>query len=309
MATYRERLKEEYAKDFTFPDVWKMPGASIRADIYTRSAMIVKSLRSAVQAVKLNYLLIGKILFTAKSAYMSYVYLEDGCSYDLFTWAEREFKLKKSALYAAILAYEAFCINDKESALPVLKPEYEGYSHSQLVEILPMEPSQRRDVTPNMTVKEIRAYKASLDPKKEKPEPKEQAAPAAPEQRQPIVIECEPETKGGRATTEVLPNEKRRKAWLENYRAWGVWLRVPQLGMTYYRYDFGNGDSVIVDEVEVPKATYNKEGIDRHWHLLERTGYRSHWNPGGNAMSEIIDYLQKKRPAVIVYPEQSPPTE
>ena len=304
MATYRERRNEEYAKDYDFPDVWKMPEDLPRADIYTRSAMIVKSLRTAVQAVKLNYLLIGKILFTAKSAYMHYVYLEDGCSYDLFAWAEREFKLKKSALYAAISAYEAFCINDKESALPVLKPEYEGYSHSQLVEILPMEASQRRDVTPNMTVREIRAYKASLEPKKEKLEPKEQAAPAAPEQRQPIVIESEPEMQGGRATTEVLPNEKRRKAWLENYRAWGVWLRVPQLGMTYYRYDFGNGDFVIVDEVEAPKTSYNKEGINRHWHLLEKTGYRSTWNPGGNGKSEIIDYLHKKRPAVIVYAEQ-----
>lgn len=305
MATYRERLKEEYAKDFSFPDVWKISDSSLpRYDIYQRSAMIVKSLRSAVQAVKLNYLLIGKILFTAQAAYMHYVYLENGDSRDLYHWAEEEFKLKKSSLYAALQAYQQFCINDMKSSVPVLKPEFEGFTHSQLVEILPLDPSQRRDVTPDMTVKEIRAYKQSLQPKKEAVEPEKKEAPAPVHVQETIVIETEPEAETGKATTATLKNLAERKAWLANYRAWGVWIRVPQLGMTYYRYDFGNGDAVVVDEVECAKTSWNKEGVNRHYHLLEQKGYRSEWNPGGNAQSEIYEYLCEKRPAVIVYAEQ-----
>ena len=305
MASYKDRLKEAYAKDVNFPDIWKI--ADLKgSDIFDRSAAIVKAMRSAVQAVKLNYLLIGKILFTAQCNCVRFIYLEDGSSYDLFVWAEREFKLKKSALYEAIQAYESYCVNSPDTALPVVKSEYEGFSHSQLVEMLPLEYSQRRDITPDMTVKEIRAYKQSL---KESKEPKDESV-TKPEVSSPvhiqetIVIEPEPETASGKCTTSVLKNLAERKAWLANYRAWGAWIRVPQLGMTYYRYDFGNGDAVIVDEVEVAKTSWNKEGINRHYHLLTKEGYRSEWNPGTIAQSEIFDYLCEKRPAVIVYAEQ-----
>lgn len=115
------------------------------------------------------------------------------------------------------------------------------------------------------------------------------------------VIEVEPEAETGKATTSVLKNLAERRAWLLNYRAWGVWIRVPQFGRTYYRYDFGNGDAVIVDEVETAKTSWNKEGINRRYHLLVKKGDRSECNPRGNAASEIYDYLCDKRPAVIVY--------
>ena len=45
-----------------------------------------------------------------------------------------------------------------------------------------------------------------------------------------------------------LKNQKERKDWLENYKAWGVWLDVPQVSKKYYRYDFINGASLIVEE-------------------------------------------------------------
>lgn len=45
-----------------------------------------------------------------------------------------------------------------------------------------------------------------------------------------------------------LKNEKGRREWLNNYRNWGVWLEVPQVDKTYYRYDFANGAALIVEE-------------------------------------------------------------
>ena len=45
-----------------------------------------------------------------------------------------------------------------------------------------------------------------------------------------------------------LKNEKGRREWLNNYRNWGIWLEVPQVDKTYYRYDFANGAALIVEE-------------------------------------------------------------
>lgn len=44
-----------------------------------------------------------------------------------------------------------------------------------------------------------------------------------------------------------LKNDKARREWLENFRAWGVWFEVPQVDKTFYRYDFANGAALIVE--------------------------------------------------------------
>lgn len=44
-----------------------------------------------------------------------------------------------------------------------------------------------------------------------------------------------------------LKNEKARKAWLDGFRSWGVWLEVPQVDKTFYRFDFANGAALIVE--------------------------------------------------------------
>lgn len=51
----------------------------------------------------------------------------------------------------------------------------------------------------------------------------------------------------------TLKNEKERKEWLKNFKTWGVWIDVPEVGKTYYRYNFENGSSLIV---EVSKCYY-----------------------------------------------------
>ena len=45
-----------------------------------------------------------------------------------------------------------------------------------------------------------------------------------------------------------LKNQKERKEWLENYRSWGVWLDLPDVSKRFYRYNFKNGTSMIVEE-------------------------------------------------------------
>ena len=45
-----------------------------------------------------------------------------------------------------------------------------------------------------------------------------------------------------------LKNKKEREEWLKNFKSWGVWLSVPDVSKTFYRYDFENGCSLIVEE-------------------------------------------------------------
>lgn len=47
-----------------------------------------------------------------------------------------------------------------------------------------------------------------------------------------------------------LKNNDQRKEWLREYRSWGIWYKDKHIGVTYYRYQFGNGADLIVEEYE-----------------------------------------------------------
>ena len=41
-------------------------------------------------------------------------------------------------------------------------------------------------------------------------------------------------------------NTDKRREFIKHYKAWGVWLTVPELGQTYYRYDLPDGSGRIL---------------------------------------------------------------
>ena len=43
-------------------------------------------------------------------------------------------------------------------------------------------------------------------------------------------------------------NGDKRKEFAKNYKEWGVWLTVPELGLTYYRYDLPDGARILAME-------------------------------------------------------------
>jgi len=43
-------------------------------------------------------------------------------------------------------------------------------------------------------------------------------------------------------------NSEKRKAFLENYQSWGVWITTPELDLTYYRYIMPDGAAIIAME-------------------------------------------------------------
>lgn len=101
------------------------------------------------------------------------------------------------------------------------------------------------------------------------------------------------EPAGGKLT---LKNEAERKKWLENYRSWGVWVSVPDVDKTFYRYNFENGAALIVEDCTEWRQNYCEKGSPwRAFRLLryaiideERTSYDSAAQGG---VSGIIKWL------------------
>lgn len=94
-----------------------------------------------------------------------------------------------------------------------------------------------------------------------------------------------------------LKNVKVRKEWLDKYKDWGVWLEVPELDLKYYRYNFENGNSLIV---EVGKS-FHDAWIDRKIIFTDYEHVRyaiiddrhTAYDCVGISYSMIIDWLTK----------------
>lgn len=54
----------------------------------------------------------------------------------------------------------------------------------------------------------------------------------------------------------VLRNNDQRKAWLRNYKDWGLWYKDNNIGAEYYKYDFENGARLIAEVYQEPKTKY-----------------------------------------------------
>ena len=45
-------------------------------------------------------------------------------------------------------------------------------------------------------------------------------------------------------------NSDKRRAFAQDYKSWGVWLTVPELGQTYYKYELPDGVRLIAMEYQ-----------------------------------------------------------
>ena len=90
-----------------------------------------------------------------------------------------------------------------------------------------------------------------------------------------------------------LKNKKEREEWVRDFRSWGVWLSVPDVSKTFYRYNFENGCALVV-EVSVEYYTYGK--TTKHTLLRyaiideERPEFDSAQQGG---LSGVVDWLSK----------------
>ncbi len=45
-------------------------------------------------------------------------------------------------------------------------------------------------------------------------------------------------------------NDEKRRAFLANYKEWGVWLNISELGLVYYKYDLPKGHRILAMEYQ-----------------------------------------------------------
>jgi hypothetical protein len=83
---------------------------------------------------------------------------------DLVEYSEKELNFKKRSTYNFISIVENFCQFNDGYPTVFLKEEYSDFGYSQLSEMLSLSEDDKKNVTPDMTVKQIRESKK---PKKE----------------------------------------------------------------------------------------------------------------------------------------------
>lgn len=100
-----------------------------------------------------------------------------------------------------------------------------------------------------------------------------------------------------------LKNNEQRKEWLKNYREWGIWYKDEHIGAAYYRYQFENGTTLIVEKYE-KESEYTGTYTSSYFHLVrgpepERKSGILKWNVHEkynrypNSETELIEFLKK----------------
>lgn len=105
-----------------------------------------------------------------------------------------------------------------------------------------------------------------------------------------------------------LKNKQEREQFLNSYTQWEEWKTIPELGLTFYRWQFENGDTFLVTEYKIPITQYSQHLVGQKYHLLldkSNHGIRDnhipfpeqffYYNPIGCGMSTLIEYLTKNR--------------
>ena len=272
----------------------------------------------AVGNFKKSFLIIGYLAAMASGlvpkidGFSSYVIWEN-CTLSIVDYLMQRYNFKKSSVYAAIDCYKQFCVSTSPGVFQ-LKDAYADYSQSQLVELLPMSAEERKKVSPDMSVRDIRKLKQSLKPAKREDIPVASIVgrlrnivsgrPENPVPVSPVPTVCAASVTPAAPTVrkKVLTNDKTRKEWIRAYEKWGVWIDVPDLNMKYYRYNVDSKTAFIVAEVTSKPQTWNPSGKSVYWHLcdLDKDGKPNNFTPGGCALSVLTDYLQKHKVAVTV---------
>lgn len=113
-----------------------------------------------IQDIKKTYVSLGFHLNEMET----YRYYEDLGYTDFYECVQKNFHMDKSAVSRCIGVWREFAaFDDKTDSRKMwLDERYANYSYSQLVEMVPLKPEQRRRVSSDMTVTQIREFKRQL---------------------------------------------------------------------------------------------------------------------------------------------------
>ena len=124
---------------------------------------VTEKIKKAMYDAAKQFVYIGFLLWEVKT----YGYYKEHGYQNVYEYAEMELNLKKTSTKNFINVATNFGNYYYDSKitpceyLPTmnLKPEYKNFNYSQLTEMLAMSPTQRKKVTPDMTIKQIKQMK------------------------------------------------------------------------------------------------------------------------------------------------------
>lgn len=178
--------------------------------------------------------------------------------------------------------------------------------------MLSLDEKKRKNITPDMTVKQIREKKKEW--KKKNAVVQNDKASVATSQ---LKTSVKAETKTVEAIEEMKEEEKeetvqqelplmknnnQRKEWLENYKDWGLWYRDEHIDVNYYKYDLPDGCRLIVEEYPQRECYWTKEKKDEYFfHLLEKkkqkydhkSTYDVPYMHASDSETYLVDFLKK----------------
>lgn len=206
----------------------------------------VRIIGEEMQKTKQSFIKIGWYLKHIKDRKL---YERDGYP-NIYKFAEDKFHISQPTA----TRFMNLCIKfSAGSDSAELDKRYEGFTVSQLVEMLPLKPGQKEKVTPDMTVKQIREIKkeGKREPPKEMPEDVSdflgQGRPGdtyATSHKGGTVKAC-PEKKSGEPGLPEFNNDAGCRGWLRDVEAWGLWYEDNHIHARYYKHDFPDGSRII----------------------------------------------------------------
>lgn len=90
----------------------------------------------------------------------------------------------------------------------------------------------------------------------------------------------------------MLKNMAERKAFVNDYRNWGMYVEVPELSMRVYRKKLPDGTTIYATEIKEPTSYPAKEydwGYP-HYQLVQKGGY---YKLSSDSMSTIIEHMMR----------------
>lgn len=262
-------------------------------------------IKEALHSMERSYLKIGWILKKIKEAAL---YKEEGFR-SIYEFARHYFDLSQSVVSRFIRIFDEFSVGDR----PELQERYRAYNFSQLAELLPMKKELRDQVTPEMSVTQIRKLKSAGTEKNRKAKPEvsvdsgnrpDESPNESPKQDSREIL---PSVDGGdRKELPSFMNDEERMAWIGAVEAWGLWYTDPNIQTDYYKYDFGDGSRLVAAKCRrvVPSSDAgNSEDIHYHMVFSDRflethrdgylAGYKNHCMFCAAPVEIIISFLRE----------------
>ncbi len=246
-------------------------------DVYdTGYGKSVDIIRTELKNIKKSFVRIGWHLKQIKD---NGWYQKEGYK-NIYEFAKEKFNISQPTATRFI----NICTEFSESgSSPELDARYQGYSLSQLTEMLNVGADKRQGISPDMTVREIREFK-----RKDRESQKSGTEETSDKTTQA----------GTHATSHVnsiskvsiptalpeLKSDAERREWLENAEGWGLWYIDQNIHAAYYKYDFPDGNRIIAVEYGYGEELC-ADSSKYSYHMVYSDNFRKKHMEQGNILS------------------------